>query len=318
MKLNILNYKHVLAIAFMGLAVCISSCKDDEEGITGFRLDKESIELPDNGGEVALQISTNERWTASSDADWYMITPANGEGSAVCVVKADSSYMYTQREGLITFRTVSGEYTVKIQQGGYERAIKFESLQDDTLHVPHYKPLDEAYVDIEATANVSYKVVIPETAREWLYFKDENSPKYEEEFNAETTIPRKQTVRLYFKTHIEWDSERRADLQYIETGRTDGIVSEVGVIQEKAPRIIPSRTGDSLALLTVARMLNVGVPWNTSRPITHWNNVKTRPVTYTYNDGTIEEERTEERVVGFTLSMIETNLSSWTSWRLLP
>ena len=31
MKLNILNYKHVLAIAFMGLAVCISSCKDDEE-----------------------------------------------------------------------------------------------------------------------------------------------------------------------------------------------------------------------------------------------------------------------------------------------
>lgn len=51
MKLNILNYKHVLAIAFMGLAVCISSCKDDEEGITGFRLDKESIELPDNGGE---------------------------------------------------------------------------------------------------------------------------------------------------------------------------------------------------------------------------------------------------------------------------
>ena len=41
MKLNILNYKHVLAIAFMGLAVCISSCKDDEEGITGFRLDKE-------------------------------------------------------------------------------------------------------------------------------------------------------------------------------------------------------------------------------------------------------------------------------------
>ena len=54
MKLNILNYKHVLAIAFMGLAVCISSCKDDEEGITGFRLDKESIELPDNGGEVAL------------------------------------------------------------------------------------------------------------------------------------------------------------------------------------------------------------------------------------------------------------------------
>lgn len=309
MKLNILNYKHVLAIAFMGLAVCISSCKDDEEGITGFRLDKESIELPDNGGEVALQISTNERWTASSDADWYMITPANGESSAVCVVKADSSYMYTQREGLITFRTVSGEYTVKIQQGGYERAIKFESLQDDTLHVPHYKPLDEAYVDIEATANVSYKVVIPETAREWLYFKDENSPKYEEEFNAETTIPRKQKVRLYFKTHIEWDSERRADLQYIETGRTDGIVSEVGVIQEKAPRIIPSRTGDSLALLTVARMLNVGVPWNTSRPITHWNNVKTRPVTYTYNDGTIEEERTEERVVGFTLSMIETKES---------
>jgi len=34
------------------------------------------IELPDNGGEVKLQISTNERWTASSDGDWYMITPA--------------------------------------------------------------------------------------------------------------------------------------------------------------------------------------------------------------------------------------------------
>lgn len=306
MNLNIKKLKYILPVAVVALAVGMTSCEDEKETVTGFQLDKESIELPDNGGQTEIQIRTNERWTASSDADWYMVSPANGEGSAICVVKADSSYMYTQREGMVTFRTATGEYKVKVHQGGYDRTIKFESLQDDTVHVPSYKPLDKSYVDIEVTSNVSYKVTIPEEKRSWLYIKEDNGEKYEEEFTSETTIPRKRKVRIHFKTYIESDADRRGDVIFKEMGREDGIESKVGIIQTKAPRIIPSREGDSLALITVARMLNAGITWDTSRPITHWPNVTTKPITYIYHDGDVEEERTEERVVGVTYSMIET------------
>lgn len=308
MKLNLSNYiKWMPALLMAG--VVFTACSDDDEQVAeGFTVDQERIELTENGGEVALNLRTNDVWTASADADWYTVQPANGVGSGTCVVRVDSTYTYTEREGVIIFRIGNGGYKeiqIPVHQGGYAPVIKFEALQEDTVHVPHYKPLDKSYVDIVATANVPYEINLVGDAAEWLSF-EKNTPVT---YIPESTIPRKQSVRIRFKTHIRSDEERRGFVEYRETGKKNGIVTKVEIIQGKAPRIVPSREGDSLAMLTCAQMLGMGTAnWNTSRPITHWNNVKTRLITYEYVDteNNIRETRTEERVVGLNLSMIDT------------
>jgi len=37
-----------------------------------------------------IRVATDETWTAISENDWCMLTPANGVGSVVCVIKAVS------------------------------------------------------------------------------------------------------------------------------------------------------------------------------------------------------------------------------------
>ena len=303
--MNMNRFPGVLLLSFPLLTgASLASCSDDDDKPSAaFEMDTEVVELAENGGEAQVRITTNSAWSVASQTDWCMVTPANGVGNAICTIKADSSYMYTQREGIVEFRTQQGTYSLRVTQGGYDRTIRFESLTDDTLHIPHYRELDKSYVDIVATANVPYQVEIPAEYQDWLSM-DSNS---DTNFKPETTIPRPHSFRVRFKTHVNSDGEREGYVIFKESGRANAIEKKVRVIQEAAPRIYSSRTGDSLAILTVARMLNAGVQWNTSRPITHWSNVVTRPITYDYyEDGKFIETRTEERVVSLRIALIQT------------
>ena len=299
--------KHHLYTALLLGALLLgqTSCSDsDGDSLPDFATDLETIELTADGGTARINVSAAGTWTAEADADWYMLSPANGEGTTLCSLKADSSYLYTSREGLLTFRTLKGNYQVRIVQEGYAPVISLDNVTQDTIHIPHYKPLDQAYVDVTAMANVAFKVEIPAEAADWLSL-DESTPSG---FTPQTTVPRRQTFRFRFKTHVESDATREAVVTFTPTAGNAAVATTLKIIQDKAPQIIPSREGDSLALLSVARMLNSGAAWNTSRPITHWNNVDTRPVTYDYYDaeGRFVETRTEERVVGVRFSLIDT------------
>lgn len=306
MKMNRLPGAMLLCTCAFALASLMACSDDDEKQTSGFELDTDRVELPDNGGEVKVHISTGEAWSVASKSDWCMVTPANGVGDAVCTIKADSSYMYAEREGNVEFRTQRGTYTLRVAQSGYERTIRFEKLTDDTLHIPHYRELEQSFVDIVATSNVAYKVEVPAQFADWLSIDSKSAT----EFKPQTTIPRDQSFRIRFKTHVESDADREGYVTFKETGRANAIEKKVRIIQSAAPRIYPSRTGDSLAILTVARMLNAGVQWNTSRPITHWSNVVTRPITYDYyEDGKFIETRTEERVVSLRIALIQTKES---------
>lgn len=312
MKYLLNNMKAVTwgVIAFVLLFVV--SCKDDDDNeADGFNIDQTALQFSNDGGDFAVKIATNETWTATSESDWCLVSPANGAGSGVCVIKADSSYMYKSRTGRVIFYSDGGSIAeVTINQFGYEPTIEFTQSE---VTIPSYAPLDEAYVDVEAVANVPFEVVIPDDVT-WISLKDEKDKTY----TPSTTIPRKKKFRFTFKTHTDF-SDRFVDIQFRQTQavKTRGgevvpqlLDKKVTIKQEAAPKIIPSREGDSLAILAISRVLTGGTSWSTSRPITHWNNVDVEERTYDYIvDGNFVEQRTELRVVGLRLSMFETKES---------
>lgn len=285
----------------------IVSCKDDDDnGVDGFNIDQTELLFSNDGGEFEVNIATGETWTATSESDWCMVSPANGIGNGVCVIKTDSSYLYKSRIGRVIFYSDGGSIAeVTVNQFGYEPIIE---VTQSNVTIPSYAPVDESYIDIEAIGNVPFEVSVPEDVT-WLELKDEKDNTY----TPSSTIPRKKTFRFKFKTQTDFN-DRLAEIELKQTKKiregevaTELITKKVKVKQEGAPKIIPSREGDSLALLAISRVMTGGTLWTTSRPITHWNNVDVEERTYTYDDGIIREERTELRVIGFRASMFDIN-----------
>lgn len=285
----------------------IVSCKDDDDnGVDGFNIDQTEVLFSNDGGNLEVKIATGETWTATSENDWCMVSPANGVGSGVCVIKADSSYMYKSRTGRVIFYSDGGSIAeVTVNQFGYEPTIEFTQSE---VTIPSYAPVNEAYIDVEVISNVSFEVSIPDDAP-WLELKDKNDNTY----TPSTTIPRKKVFRFKFKTQTDFN-DRSAEIEFKQTKAvktrggevtTELISKKVKVKQDGAPKIIPSREGDSLALLAISRVMTGGTMWPTSRPMTHWSNVDVAERTYMYKDGDIEEERTEIRVIGFRASLFD-------------
>ena len=292
------------------IILLVSSCKDDDDVVSGFSVDQTEMQFLNNGGTIELKIATDQTWTAEAENDWCMVSPATGVGNGVCVIKADSSYLYKERTGRIIFYSDKGDLAeVLVKQYGYEPTIDFAESE---VTVPSYAAPEKAYVDVEAIANVPFEVVIPEEAKAWLTLDGTST------YTPSTTIPRKQKFCFKFKTYSDFDKGNRiAEVQFnqkpLTTNRASGetamLNKVVKIIQEKAPVIIPSREGDSLAVLAIMRVMNSGTP-SASRPIIHWDNVVVEERTYDYYNpltGVSKKDTTELRVVSFRLSMIDTD-----------
>ncbi len=311
----LLNYMKTMCWAVVALAL-MTSCDDDEKATSGFAVDQNEVQFSSDGGTVEMQIATDRTWTAETRNDWCVVSPATGTGNGICIIKADSSYLYKERTGRVIFYSDRGDVAeVQIKQFGYEPTIDFTQAE---LTVPSYAAPEEAYVDVEAISNVPFEVIIPEEAKKWLSYDNKNNEPYT--YTPSTTIPRKQKFRFKFATYTDFAADRIAEVQFKQTAATatraegeSGLLAKtVKITQEKAQMIIPSREGDSLAVLAVARVMNAGINASTSRPITHWSNLLVEERTYDYHNpltGYSKKDTTELRVVGFSLSMMDTNES---------
>lgn len=291
----------------------VVSCKDDDkDAVSSFAVDQTEVQFANNGGEFELKVATDQTWTAEAENDWCMVSPATGIGSGICVVKTDSSYLYKERTGRIVFYSDKGDIAeVQVKQFGYEPTIDLTKAE---VTIPSYAVQEKAYVDVEAIGNVPFEVVIPEEAKQWLSIEGTST------YTPSTTIPRKQAFRFRFKTYTDFMKDRIAEVEFKQTSqpasttRAEGSMLEkiVKIIQEKAPTIIPSRKGDSLAVLSVVRGLNANLGFSPSLPITHWNNVLLEERTYDYKDpitGYEKKDTTELRVIGLSITMLDTNES---------
>lgn len=242
----------LLAVAFM------ASCSEADKTIE-FGVDNNSIDIEAVGGTRKVNVSAGENWVATSSAPWITVLPANGRGSKECSLIIDSAITTSPRDGYVLFINTdnNNEYKrVDVSQKGFDYAI---TLDEPSVNIENYATLDKRYFDVKVKTNVAFnvKVVDEETGAEpsWVDVG---------QFNVNLDHgrrPREVSLRISWGINST-PMQRNALLSFTsaETDVTSEMLArndELTINQNAAERIVTGRGGDSIALLGIARSLEV-------------------------------------------------------------
>lgn len=279
--------------ACMVLAV---SCKEEDNVVSEFSIDKTEIAVGADGGSELLEIKGNVKWQGTSECSWLKFSPSNGEGAATCEVLVDSSVVAEPREGVITFMAAgqTTATTVKVMQMGYAKGI-FVSEEDRTISVENSAKLEERFFEVTMMANVNFDVRVNNLPAEDGTVSDKEWLKYKKETPNYDYGDRPRLLKLHFDWEINMTEKARTAEVIItpqETSDTegDGTIKLV-VTQKPAPVITDDRAGDSLALLSIYSSMNGIFTWDASENMGYWKGVELWEATDKYieikADGTI-------------------------------
>ena len=255
-------YKYLFTLLCV---VAVVACADYNSD-SAMSVESSNIEIDAVGGVKSLKVDIADNWIVSTDNAWITVSPANGSGAATCEFKIDSALTVEPRYGVVriqNLRTMQSQ-EIAITQQGFPYTIE---LEDNAFDVECYKTSEERYFDVKVRSNVEFDVNIPSDI-DWLESED-----YTLTLNRGMR-PRQTTVRF------RWDintvpQERLAEVTFTPKSEVEMSRSDVlNIKQEGAEPIIPdTRSGDSTALLAVARNLDVMTQWDASQPMTMWQNV---------------------------------------------
>ena len=291
-----------LSMAFICTLICLTACNEDETiSTTHIALSHEELNFEAHGGISSISLMTSDEWTVMSDREWCLVSPANGNASTTCEIRVDSSYLYDSREAHLTFRCGKYSRQLSIKQLGYEKVIK---LDKEIIEVADFSDYEKMFETVHVTSNIPYEVEVKyddPSRTGWL--------KVRKSEQMSGSIPRPSTVRVDYELYAESDADRVATLVFKQKDVSEGetpVESQLTFRQKKAQEIIPSRQGDSLAVLAIARLMRCAMNIDTSTPMIHWNNVETEEMEYINENG---ETVDELRVVGLRFSMFDTDKS---------
>lgn len=286
-----------IAISFVALT---TACSKDNEVIE-FAIDTTTLDFNAEGGKQSLYLSADDDWTVTSDVEWCLVSPTNGVESTVCEVRVDTSYLYSRREGHLNFHCGNKTRQLTISQLGYEKVILLDKSE---ISVPDFTDYDELFEEIKVQTNVPYEVFIeyPDAERSgWLSVSIANQGQVQ-------SVPRSGKVRIDYTMYLDSDRDREANVVFRQTNAKQGetpVETRLKFRQTKAQEIIPSREGDSLALLALSRIMRISTNWDTSQSMIYWNNISLEDVTY-YNQKQ-KKTVTEPRVVAASFTMFNTS-----------
>lgn len=279
--------------ACMVLAV---SCKEEDNVVSEFSIDKTEIAVGADGGSELLEIKGNVKWQGTSESSWLKFSPSNGEGAATCEVLVDSSVVAEPREGVITFMAAgqTTATTVKVMQMGYAKGI-FVSEEDRTISVENSAKLEERFFEVTMMANVNFDVRVNNLPAEDGTVSDKEWLKYKKETPNYDYGDRPRLLKLHFDWEINMTEKARTAEVIItpqETSDTEGNGAiKLVVTQKPAPVITDDRAGDSLALLSIYSSMNGIFTWDASENMRYWKGVELWEATDKYieikEDGTI-------------------------------
>lgn len=262
--------------ACMVLAV---SCKEEDNVVSEFSIDKTEIAVGADGGSELLEIKGNVKWQGTSESSWLKFSPSNGEGAATCEVLVDSSVVAEPREGVITFMAAgqTTATTVKVMQMGYAKGV-FVSEEDRTISVENSAKLEERFFEVTMMANVNFDVRVNNLPAEDGTVSDKEWLKYKKETPNYDYGDRPRLLKLHFDWEINMTEKARTAEVIItpqETSDTegDGTIKLV-VTQKPAPVITDDRAGDSLALLSIYSSMNGIFTWDASENMRYWKGVE--------------------------------------------
>lgn len=257
-----MNYiKSLLLIAVLAVA---ASCTDDTSSVD-FGLDTTAIKVGPEGGLKSIRVSADKSWTASTDKHWILISPANGDASTECKIRIDSTRLDRPDKGVVTFSVEGQERKIEITRDGFPVQITVPD-GSQKISLPDYADTENAYFDVDVTANVPFTVQIPEQAT-WLRVQEyKQAP-------IVGYLPRKTRIRFLWDINSK-PFEQMADITFkpeIPVAHQDGI----NVVQNAAPVITPSRAGDSTSILAIARNLKLwSTGFDSSKSMMYWDNVE--------------------------------------------
>lgn len=262
--------------ACMVLAV---SCKEEDNVVSEFSIDKTEIAVGADGGSELLEIKGNVKWQGTSECSWLKFSPSNGEGAATCEVLVDSSVVAEPREGVITFMAAgqTTATTVKVMQMGYAKGV-FVSEEDRTISVENSAKLEERFFEVTMMANVNFDVRVNNLPAEDGTVSDKEWLKYKKETPNYDYGDRPRLLKLHFDWEINMTEKARTAEVIItpqETSDTegDGTIKLV-VTQKPAPVITDDRAGDSLALLSIYSSMNGIFTWDACENMRYWEGVE--------------------------------------------
>lgn len=261
--------KKIYMILTFLLGMTLAGCQEKVVEPDVFDIDLNELEVSADGGETEILLSAFENWTAEAQSEWCMVSPTNGTRGTKCILKVDSTYSYTDRQTAVTFNSGPNTKTLTIKQKGYPKKIE---ILNQNLELEDYTPYGKTFIDLEVMANVAFKVTLMDDstakAPNWVNIKEYKQTKV-------GAIARKTIVR------IEYTNNTRPNMKSVQIlvepaneQDQDAVLTNSKVVQKAAPLIVPSREGDSISLLAIARGLGAEGLWDPSQAMIYWNDVK--------------------------------------------
>ena len=113
-----MKIKHLL-IGMLAIAGAVACKQDEPVQEPKLDVDKAAVEVAATAGEATFNVTSNQSWVASADADWVSLEPASGSASekAVAVkVTAEDNETTEAREATVTVKAGDLSKTVKVKQ----------------------------------------------------------------------------------------------------------------------------------------------------------------------------------------------------------
>ena len=261
-----MNKNSIYSFAALAL-LCSSAISCVEDPVPSFGVDRDSIEVGAEGGNVPFRLESGESWVARTQEPWLTVSPANGNGSTDCTVMVDSALAFTPREGVIRIELLStGERKdIKVSQKGFDYRIDAGTTE---FSLANFAPYGERYFELEVQTNVPFSVDIPSEDRNWL------SCTMPELVLDRGARPRK--LKLRFDWEMNYNQSPRevqVRLNPVESGLQVVGNGVLKVSQQAAETIEIGVKGDSLALIAINRVLNCMSTYDTSERMEFWNGV---------------------------------------------
>ena len=142
-----MKIKHLL-LGMLAMAAAVACKQDEPVEEAKLEISTETVALEATAAEATFEVTSNNDWTATADADWVTLDPASGAGAAEAVtvkVTAEDNETTEARTATVTVKSGELTKTVALTQAGTE-----------------VEPLPTPNVDWTSDAVVSYD--LPEGA----------------------------------------------------------------------------------------------------------------------------------------------------------